>query len=41
MEEKDLGHIVKVSNDTFTQSEIIPVFGIMLCYMDLNPDKSR
>ena len=30
MEEKDLVHIVKVSDDTFAQSEIIPLFGIML-----------
>ncbi len=35
MEEKDLGHIVKVSPDTFTMSEIIPVIGIMLCVLSL------
>ena len=35
MGEKDLGHIVKVSSDTFTMSEIIPVFGIMLCVLSL------
>jgi len=35
MEEKDLGHIVKVSDDTFAQSEIIPLFGIMLCVLSL------
>ncbi|ADQ78822.1 hypothetical protein Palpr_0666 [Paludibacter propionicigenes WB4] len=27
MREKDLGHIVKVSDDTFAQSEIIPHSG--------------
>jgi hypothetical protein len=35
MGEKDLVHIVKVSDDTFTMSEIIPVFGIMLCVLSL------
>jgi len=35
MGEKDLGHIAKVSEDTFTMSEIIPVFGIMLCVLSL------
>jgi flagellar biogenesis protein FliO len=34
-EKKDLVHIVKVSNDTFAQSEIIPIFGIMLCVLGL------
>ena len=29
MEEKDLVHIVKVSDDTFAQFEIIPIFGII------------
>ena len=33
--EKDLVHIVKVSGDTFAQSEIIPKFGIMLCVLSL------
>jgi len=28
--EEDLGHIVKVSDDTFTMSEIIPGIGIIL-----------
>ena len=32
---KDLVHIVKVSDDTFAQSEIIPIFGIMLCVLSL------
>ena len=35
MEEKDLGHIVKVSDDTFAQFEIIPIVGIMLCVSKL------
>jgi hypothetical protein len=30
-----LVHIVKVFNDTFAQSEIIPIFGIMLCVLGL------
>jgi hypothetical protein len=34
-EKKDLVHIVKVSLDTFTMSEIIPIFGIMLCVLGL------
>ena len=32
---KDLVHIVKVSGDTFAQSEIIPKFGIMLYVLSL------
>ena len=32
---KDLVHIVKVSDDTFAQSEITPIFGIMLCVLSL------
>ena len=35
MEEKDLDRIVKVSDDTFAQPEIIPLFGIMLCVLSL------
>ena len=35
MWKKDLGHIVKVSDDTFAQSEIIPVLGIILCVLSL------
>jgi len=33
MGEKDLGHIVKVSDDTFTMSEIIPVLGIIYVFI--------
>jgi hypothetical protein len=36
MREKDLVHIVKVSDDTFVQPKIIPIFGIMLCVLSLN-----
>ena len=35
MRKKDLGHIVKVSEDTFAMSEIIPNTGIMLCVLFL------
>ena len=35
MWEKDLGHIVKVSDDTFTMSEIIPVLGIIYVFLVL------
>jgi len=35
IEEKNLGHIVKVSDDTFTISEIIPIFGIIPCILSL------
>lgn len=35
MGEKDLVHIVKVSDDTFARPEIIPVSGIMLCILSL------
>ncbi|ADQ78346.1 hypothetical protein Palpr_0184 [Paludibacter propionicigenes WB4] len=34
MREKDLVHIVRVSDDTLARSEIIP-FGIMLCGLSL------
>ena len=32
---KNSVHIVKVSDDTFAQPEIIPIFGIMLCVLSL------
>jgi len=35
MGEKNLGHIVKVSDDTFTMSEIIPVLGIIYVFLVL------
>ena len=35
MGEKDLGHIVKASDDTFAYSEIIPVPGIIYVFLVL------
>jgi hypothetical protein len=32
---EDLGHIVKVSDDTFAKSEIIPVLGIIYVFLVL------